>query len=104
MCSGGPNHKHNLSCNLFTSELTRAEVVDLLAKQGYTADVEEDSGTGRVRITTKEPLPSTIKILVEISMPPGVLVNFAVEDRTRLPIPKSLAKWARETQKELKKL
>lgn len=96
--------QHSLSCKLFTSEMSRKDLIDLIAKQGYTAEVEEDSGTGRVRITTEHDLPSVVKIQVEASLPAGVLASFITKPRGKVDLPRSLQKWAVETRKELKKI
>lgn len=101
MCKVG-HAQHNLSCKLFTSEMSRRDLIDLIAKQGYQAEVEEDSGTGRVRITTEVDLPSSVKYVVEASLPAGVLASFVTKVRQKMPMPKSLENWYKQTKAYMK--
>lgn len=95
--------QHSLSCKLFMSEMSRKDLIELIAKQGYTADVDEDSGTGYVRITTEYDMPLTVKAAIEASLPAGVKASFITKSRAKIELPKSLQKWAIQTQKEMKK-
>lgn len=103
-CMCGKGHKTNLSCKLYMNALTIAELVDLIAKQGYKAKVTEEEGTGYVRVITyATSLPEHVKEVVRASVPAGVVVQFATDEYKIAPIPDSLKTWAQFTAKEMKK-
>lgn len=103
MCNVGGDHKHNLSCKLYTSNMSRQELIDLIAKQGYRSEVSEEEGSGYVRVVTFEPLPAHVKNVIEASVPATVKLTFSVRDTTKLELPQSLKKWAQQAAKYVKK-
>jgi hypothetical protein len=98
MCNIGGNHKHNLSCKLYTSQMSRQELIDLILKQGYKADVSEEEGTGYVRVVTEDTLPNYVKDTIQASVPAGVRVNFTTKVRGSMACPSPLAKWYKATK------
>lgn len=98
---GGPNHKHDLSCKLYTTQMTRQELVDLIAKQGFKAEVTEEEGSHYVRITTEQNLPQKVKDVIEASLPAGVKASY-VTRLNEVFYSDSLKDWMEKIRKYLK--
>lgn len=80
------------------------DMMDLLEKMGHKSCEIRDDGTGRVNVITSEALTRHQQEQVEACSPPGVIVLFTTKVKTQMQLPRQLEKWARDVQKELKKL
>jgi len=77
----------------------KADIIDLLEKQGYRVQVEDDNVNNALMITTDRPIPQELKELVELIRPPQIVFHFNVKERMKYPVPTVLHKWYKETMK-----
>ena len=103
MCICGHHPKDFLSTSSL-SQMTTHDLMDLLKKFGHKSCKISDDGTGIVGIETNTELTFYEKQIIESAMPAGVVVRFWVNSGDKVTIPASLEKWAKSTEKELKKI
>lgn len=80
--------------------MTKAQIVDILHKQGIKASVIEEEYS--MRILTDKPVPDFLKVQLEYIRPVGIAFHFAIKIEEKMPIPQCLMKWYVDTSKYMK--
>lgn len=82
--------------------MTRKDIEDILLKEGIRLEELVEDGQ-RVRVTTDKPIPEYTKQQLLFLTPIAVTMSFAVKDKARMPLPKSLYGWYKLVSKEIKR-
>lgn len=82
--------------------MTKADIIDILSKEGIRANCEDDNVNHAVMILTDKPVPDRVKNMIDMLRPAGIAYHYAVKNTLRHPVPTVLHKWYRETAKAMK--
>lgn len=76
--------------------MTTKELQDLLYENGFRAEIREEAGF--ISVITDNPVSEGLQARIRLHTSAGVKVNFITADKTKIPVPKVLANWLKNTK------
>ncbi len=77
------------------------DFLEFFKQHGIKADIRDD-GNYAIIVITDETVPDDVKYALEIHRPVGMGIHYTLRSKNKMPIPAVLAKWYKETAKEMK--
>lgn len=82
--------------------MTKSDIVDILAREGIRANVDDDNVNHAIMIMTDKPVPDRVKEMLDMIRPAGLAFHYSTKVALKVPVPTVLHKWYRETARAMK--